>query len=166
MSEYQTVTPYYADLLPKVKHHYWEVQVKERDQYMYLRSAKDYSLWIGLRSKRGFGYKASVHIEVSRTETVDGVRGRVKSKVQDIMQLLEITPPPTKGFYLSHAHYGIDPDKWTTSVNRLKYPTRTDWEYKYSLITSDFEDLEQEFKELLSKATTAKGLPTFVTGMK
>lgn len=166
MSDYQTVTPYYADLLPKVKHHYWEVQVKERDQYMYLRSARDYSLWIGLRSKRGHDYKANVHIEVSRTETVDGVRGRVKSKVQDIMQLLEITPPPTRGFYLTHAHYGLVPDKWTTSVYRPKHPTRTDWKYEYNLTTSDFEDLEHEFKELLSKGTTAKGLPTFVTGMK
>lgn len=166
MNDWMEVTPYYEDLLPKVKNHYWEVKVRDEDRKGVSLKPQRYTLHVALRRKRKYTFSGSIYIDVSLTDTKDHVRYRVKHKVADLMQILEITPPPTKHCFLSHTYYGHINAKWVTDVERFTYPRRTDWEYKYDILTVDFEDLEHEFKKLLSKATTAKGLPSFVTGMK
>ena len=166
MNDWTDVTPYYEDLLPKVRNHFWEVKFKEAVGGLSALRPKSYELHVALRRKRKYTYTGSIYLAVAQTDTSEHVRYRVKNKVADLMQILEVTPPSTKKYFLSHTYYGHITDKWNTSVECFDFPRRTDWKYEYDLLTIDFEDLEHEFKELLSKATTAKGLPSFVTGMK
>lgn len=165
MNVFQTVTSYYTNDLPHIKSHRWEVRVREEDSRLMMYNKGDHTLNILLWDRKT-RIVASVYLTVVPTDTTLGVKRRVYSIGRDIQRLLEITPKPVKGYYLKHTNYDWKGDTWRTTTSSDRHVYEKDFEYRYNIKTIDFEDLEHEFKELLSKGTTAKGLPAFVTGIK
>lgn len=164
MNDYQKVTEFYKEVLPKIKGHYWEVSVKDNKEDVYKRS--DYTLCVTLWTRRRIGIAATVFFNVNKDAPRANVLAQVRTVTVQVVVLMEITPAPAKGFYLSHKKWGVrDPDVWETKLERFDYKEFSKSSYKYNILREDFEDLEHEFKELMAQATTAKGLPKFVTGM-
>lgn len=165
MNDYQKVTDYYVGVLPKVKRHYWEVSVKDNKESAF--NSSDYSLSVMLWTRRRIGIAASVFFNVSKDTPRASMLAQVRTATQQVVRLMEITPAPTKGFHLSHNKWGVgDPNVWETKLERFDYKDFTKRSCKYNILREDFEDLEYQFKELMAQATTARGLPSFVTGMK
>lgn len=165
MSDYQKVTEYYNEVLPKIKGHYWEVSVKGNKEDVFEPS--DYTLSVMLWTRRRIGIAASVFLKVNKDTPRASVLAQVRTATQQVVRLMEITPAPAKGFHLSHNKWGVgDSNDWETELRRFDYKDFTKRSCKYNILREDFEDLEYKFKELMAQATTARGLPSFVAGMK
>jgi hypothetical protein len=165
MSDYQKVTEYYKEVLPKIKGHYWEVSVKDHKEDVFKTS--DYTLSVMLWTKVRTGITVSVFLRVNKDTPRASVLARVSTIATQVVLLLEITPAPAKGFYLCHNNWSVgDSNEWETELRRRDYKDFTKRSCKYNILREDFEDLEYKFKELMAQATTARGLPSFVTGMK
>lgn len=169
MKQKLNLTHLYKDVLPVIKGHYWEVSAQELEARPFRGIEEgDYEIHVILWQRRKSGIKASVWYNIKPDLSPDNVRRLVEAGATDVARLMEITPKPLDGYYLKHSRYlHRYPDEWQTAIEKYSYNKPTaEGKVKFDIRTSDFEDLEYEFKKLLNKATHKPALPYFVTGVK